>query len=124
MTGTPDDDIWPDVSRLPNYISFQPRPPLPFNQIFTAAGNDLIDLLYVMLSLDPDQRGTATSALAHSYFTNAPAPTPESELPQPKLSHSVAGMLQQHERQRQAAMPLDPGLRQLDNTPAKRAGVF
>lgn len=106
MTGTPDENVWPDVVRLNGYCSFKPRPPMPFSQIFTAAGDDLIALLYTLLSLDPDQRGTATSALASPYFRNRPAPTPEAELPRPKLSHSVAGTLQQ--RQRQAVAPIDP----------------
>ncbi|KAH9286979.1 Cyclin-dependent kinase 7 [Echinococcus granulosus] len=106
ITGTPDENMWPDVARLNGYCSFKPRPPVPFSQIFTAAGDDLILLLYTLLSLDPDQRGTATSALASTYFRNRPAPTPESQLPRPKLNHSVAGTLQH--RQRQGVAPIDP----------------
>ena len=104
ITGTPDETVWPDVARMCGYCAFKPRSPVPFSQIFTAAGDDLINLLYTLLSLDPDQRGTATSALASSYFRNRPAPTPEAELPRPKLNHSVAGTLQQRQRQ-QATVP-------------------
>ncbi|CAH8555597.1 unnamed protein product [Heterobilharzia americana] len=110
ITGTPEDDCWPDVYRLPNYVKFEPRPGIPFSQIFTAASTDLIALLETLLSLNPDARGTAVTALQSSYFTSKPYPTPESELPQPKVNRTVANLLHQHEHQRGLHNPLDPGL--------------
>lgn len=93
------------MSRSKNYISYKPRPPIPFSQIFTAASDDLIALLYTLLALNPDDRGTATSALASAYFRNRPAPTPEAQLPKPKNT-MVACLLQQEARQ--TAAPVDP----------------
>ncbi|VUZ57582.1 unnamed protein product [Hymenolepis diminuta] len=122
ITGTTEDHEWPDVSRAKNYITYKPRPPIPFSQIFTAAGDDLIALLYVLLALNPDDRGTATSALASPYFRNRPAPTPESQLPKPKNS-MVAGLLQQESRQ--ATTPVDPASifdnADMHETPVKRS---
>ncbi|KAM3177002.1 hypothetical protein ACTXT7_005378 [Hymenolepis weldensis] len=122
ITGTIEDHEWPDVSRAKNYITYKPRPPIPFSQIFTAAGDDLIALLYALLALNPDDRGTATSALASPYFRNRPAPTPESQLPKPKNS-MVAGLLQQESRQ--ATTPVDPASifdnADMHETPVKRS---
>ncbi|CAH8568037.1 unnamed protein product [Schistosoma curassoni] len=110
ITGTPEDDTWPDVYRLPNYVKFERRPGIPFSQIFTAASTDLINLLETLLNLNPDARGTASNALQSSYFTSKPYPTPENELPQPKVNRTVASLLHQHEHQRGLHNPLDPGL--------------
>ncbi|KER24209.1 hypothetical protein T265_14474 [Opisthorchis viverrini] len=109
ITGTPADDTWPDVRRLTNYVHFEYRPGIPFSKIFTAAGSDLIDLLETLLALNPDKRGTARSALASPYFANRPYPTPDDELPQPKVNRTVAGLLHQHDHQRDLQNPLDPG---------------
>ncbi|GAA56964.1 cyclin-dependent kinase 7 [Clonorchis sinensis] len=109
ITGTPADDTWPDVRRLTNYVHFEYRPGIPFSKIFTAAGSDLIDLLETLLALNPDQRGTARSALASPYFANRPYPTPDDQLPQPKVNRTVAGLLHQHDHQRDLQNPLDPG---------------
>ncbi|TGZ74121.1 hypothetical protein CRM22_001117 [Opisthorchis felineus] len=109
ITGTPADDTWPDVRRLTNYVRFEYRPGIPFSKIFTAAGSDLIDLLETLLALNPDQRGTARSALASPYFANRPYPTPDDQLPQPKVNRTVAGLLHQHDHQRDLQNPLDPG---------------
>ncbi|TPP61044.1 Cyclin-dependent kinase 7 [Fasciola gigantica] len=110
ITGTPDDDMWPDVRRLVNYVNFEPKAGIPFSKIFTAAGSDLIELLETLLSLDPDLRGTAQSALASPYFKNKPYPTPDDQLPQPKVNRTVAGLLHKHDHQRDLLNPLDPGL--------------
>ncbi|VEL06764.1 unnamed protein product [Protopolystoma xenopodis] len=108
ITGTPDERTWPDVARLPNYVTFEPRPGIPFGQIFTAAGQPLLDLLSTLLNLSPDSRGTASSALSSRYFALLPAPTSENRLPQPKISRTVASLLQAHQHQRNMANPLDP----------------
>lgn len=98
------------MRRLVNYVNFEPKPGIPFSKIFTAAGSDLIDLLETLLNLDPDLRGTAQSALASPYFSNKPYPTPDDQLPQPKVNRTVAGLLHQHDHQRDLLNPLDPGL--------------
>ncbi|KAL3320969.1 Cyclin-Dependent Kinase 7 [Cichlidogyrus casuarinus] len=110
ITGTPDVDTWPDVARLPSYISYNPHPGIPFGQIFTAAGEHLIQLLKTLLCLNPDLRGTATTALQSTYFQVEPYPSPENDLPRPKINRSVAGSLQRHQHQRELSNPLDPGL--------------
>lgn len=81
--GNPTDDIWPGVKLLPDYIQFKPYPMIPLQEIFTAAGDDLIEVLESMFSLYPLKRCTATEGLKMQYFSNRPAPTIGSKLPMP-----------------------------------------
>jgi cyclin-dependent kinase 2 len=69
ILGTPDEVLWPGVSKLPDYKSTFPKwspqrlvvhnPQLP---------SDALDLLSRMLTYKPDERLTANHALAHSFF--------------------------------------------------------
>lgn len=49
-----------NVKDLPDYLEFKPMVATPLNQIFTAAGDDLLHLLQSMLKLDPLRRCSAT----------------------------------------------------------------
>eukprot|EP01113_Clastostelium_recurvatum_P041161 TRINITY_DN6497_c0_g1_i1.p1 TRINITY_DN6497_c0_g1~~TRINITY_DN6497_c0_g1_i1.p1 ORF type:complete len:341 (+),score=42.17 TRINITY_DN6497_c0_g1_i1:25-1047(+) len=81
--GTPTDDIWPGMSSLPDYVPFHHFPPTPYKALFSAAPDDALDLLSLLLSYDPQKRPSATEALNHPYFSNSPAPTPTADLPKP-----------------------------------------
>eukprot|EP00878_Enallax_costatus_P030464 GHUV01033169.1.p1 GENE.GHUV01033169.1~~GHUV01033169.1.p1 ORF type:complete len:315 (+),score=86.77 GHUV01033169.1:287-1231(+) len=83
--GTPTKDNWKGVENLPHYVAFQPTTPAPLRQQFPGASDDALDLLAKMVALDPNRRPTATEALQHPYFSNAPAPTPPGKLPKPPL---------------------------------------
>ncbi|KAH6558929.1 hypothetical protein KP509_1Z037600 [Ceratopteris richardii] len=69
VLGTPNEEVWPGVTALPDFKSAFPK--WPAKDLATvvpgldAAG---IDLLGKMLCLDPSQRITARSALGHEYF--------------------------------------------------------
>jgi cyclin-dependent kinase 7 len=71
------------VKLLPDYIQFKPCPNIPLREIFTAAGDDLIDLAESMFHLCPIKRCTSTEALKMPYFSNRPPPTIGSKLPMP-----------------------------------------
>ncbi|KAJ3085482.1 TFIIH complex serine/threonine-protein kinase subunit kin28 [Quaeritorhiza haematococci] len=79
--GTPTEEDWPGLKSLPDYHEFQVFPKTPLRSLFTAAGNDAIDLLEKMLVYDPLRRITAQDALMHPYFRNQPRPTPPEKLP-------------------------------------------
>lgn len=76
------------VTNLPDYIKYNQNESVPFENIFTAVKDDMIKLLYTMLALNPSSRCTCSQALQMPYFSNDPAPTPPSMLPQPKGSNS------------------------------------
>lgn len=81
--GTPNEESWPGVKLLPDFIQFKPYPVIPLREIFTAAGDDLLELIESMFSLYPLKRCTTTEALKMPYFANRPPPTIGSKLPMP-----------------------------------------
>ena len=83
VCGTPTEDVWPRVKQLPDYIEFKPMTGIPFREIFSAAGEDLLQLIKWTLVLDPAKRCTCTQALKSRFFSNAPPPSPGHLLPMP-----------------------------------------
>lgn len=81
--GTPTETNWPDHTALPlpaRGLLWDDTPPIPFDEIFTAAPKDAISLLRSLLILDPNKRLSASEALSHPYFSNEPPPTPKEKL--------------------------------------------
>ncbi|XP_077285761.1 cyclin-dependent kinase 7 [Arctopsyche grandis] len=89
VLGTPNEDNWPGMTGLPDYIQFMQFTPTPFKHIFTAAPDDLLDLLNSLLSLCPLNRCTCTQALKMPYFSNKPAPTIGNKLPLPSSINPI-----------------------------------
>ena len=61
------------LTALPDYIQFKEWPGVPFNQIFTAASDDVLNLLYSMLTQNPQKRCTASQVnilhrLMHEFY--------------------------------------------------------
>lgn len=86
--GTPTEETWPDLSLLPDYIQFKSFPGTPLHHIFTAAPDDLLQLMEKLLALFPGHRCTCTEALQMPYFMNKPAPTIGPKLPLPSTCNS------------------------------------
>uniref|UniRef100_A0AAY5KRP6 Cyclin-dependent kinase 7 n=1 Tax=Esox lucius TaxID=8010 RepID=A0AAY5KRP6_ESOLU len=84
--GTPTDETWPGMSSLPDYVSFKLFPGTPLEHIFSAAGDDLLELLHGLFTFNPSSRLTATQALKMRYFSSPPAPTPGPQIPRPNSS--------------------------------------
>ncbi|CAG2163575.1 unnamed protein product [Oppiella nova] len=84
--GTPTKTSWPDVTELPDYVVFNYQPGTPLREIFIAVKDDLIDLLSLMLALNPLKRCTCGQGLQMPYFSNSPAPTPSTQLPRPQAN--------------------------------------
>lgn len=53
------------VSSLPDYVSFKLLPGTPLEHIFSAAGDDLLELLQGLFTFNPLCRTTATQVLDH-----------------------------------------------------------
>jgi len=81
--GTPTEESWPGLTKLPDYVQFKTFLATPLSEIFTAAGPDLIELMSNLLSVDPMKRCKCTAALKLPYFSNRPPPTPGPMLPMP-----------------------------------------
>jgi len=86
--GTPDEETWPGVTSLPDYVPFNYCPPTSYRSLFTAASDDAVDLLSKLLKFNPLERITAAEALQHPYFSNQPPPTPPHLLPHPTVTKS------------------------------------
>ncbi|XP_074113327.1 cyclin-dependent kinase 7 [Cotesia typhae] len=81
--GTPTEETWPGMTELTDFIQFKPFIGIPFSDIFTAVGADLLDLISSLLRINPSERCTCSQALQMLFFSNKPAPTPGEKLPLP-----------------------------------------
>jgi len=65
--GTPTEEDWPGITKLPCYVEFESRPLLSVQQLelFRHSNPELLDLLAMCLRLNPNKRWTATQALQH-----------------------------------------------------------
>jgi len=83
--GTPTEENWPGVSKLPEYTVTEP--PIPVHPkdyylgYFGTAGPQGCDLLSKMLILDPRKRITARQILEHEWWASEPKPTKNVDLP-------------------------------------------
>ncbi|RKF62517.1 Serine/threonine-protein kinase KIN28 [Erysiphe neolycopersici] len=87
--GTPTEENWPGVTRLPGYTVSEILPVQPketYISMFGTAGEQGVDLLMQMLVLDPKNRITARQALLHNWWKADPKPTPKADLPKKKLN--------------------------------------
>ncbi|KAH9632828.1 hypothetical protein HF086_005883 [Spodoptera exigua] len=81
--GTPSEETWPGMKNLTDYVQFKHFPPQQLRHIFSAASDDLIQLMESLLALYPPNRCDCTQALQMPYFSNKPAPSIGSKLPMP-----------------------------------------
>lgn len=82
--GTPTEQIWPNVSSLPNYDALKVYP-LPSRQElrnrFSAATEKALDLMIMMTQLDPSRRFDTTRCLQSDFFEELPLATAPKDLP-------------------------------------------
>ena len=83
--GTPTEDNWPGVTRLPGYVRTDTQQPVRgrdfYAQTFGTVGPLGVDLLMATLRLDPRRRVTARQFLGHAWWAAEPRPTPKADLP-------------------------------------------
>ncbi|KAJ1360838.1 Cyclin-Dependent Kinase 7 [Parelaphostrongylus tenuis] len=83
ILGTPSVEDWPAMVKLPDYIEMKEQQGINLRHVFTAAGDDLIELLLGCFAYDPLKRFTASEALQCPYFSNDPLCCLDEELPLP-----------------------------------------
>ncbi|KAJ9142660.1 Serine/threonine-protein kinase KIN28 [Pleurostoma richardsiae] len=85
--GTPTEDNWPGVTKLPEYINPEKDKVYPVQTRdtlmgpFGTVGAEGVDLLARTLALDPKKRITAREMLRHPWWHAEPKPTPKENLP-------------------------------------------
>ena len=84
VLGNPTEEVWPEVKTLSDYMEFKPFQPVPLKHIFTAAADDLLDILKGLLMLNPNDRLSCSEALKMPFFSNKPPPTYGPKLPLPQ----------------------------------------
>lgn len=87
--GTPSEETWPGVTKLQDFIQFKVFPGIPLNEIFTAAGDDLLGVVSSLLCLNPAKRADCSQTLQMEYFKNRPPPSMGHQLPFPAAISSV-----------------------------------
>ena len=65
LFGTPNENNWPDIKTLPDYVEFKPQYPKPLKIMFSAATNDVLNVLDSMLQLNPNKRCTCKEVLVY-----------------------------------------------------------
>ena len=84
--GTPSEENWPGVTALPKYFKIEKGHDVPLDKAyfmshFGTAGPVGVDLLMLMLALDPRKRCSATQILEHSWWKTQPPPAAKRDLP-------------------------------------------
>ncbi|KAI0408185.1 Pkinase-domain-containing protein [Xylaria palmicola] len=83
--GTPTEENWPGVTKLPDYTVDKEVVPLRgkdhYMALFGTLGAEGVDLLMKTLSLDPKKRITARDMLKHDWWHRDPRPTRKQDLP-------------------------------------------
>ncbi|XP_073054452.1 cyclin-dependent kinase C-1-like [Primulina eburnea] len=89
ICGTPNEEIWPGVTKIPWYNNFKPTKLVKrrLREHFKHFDRHALDLLDRMLTLDPSQRISAKDALDAEYFWTDPLPCDPKSLPKYESSH-------------------------------------
>uniref|UniRef100_A0A915BGB9 Cyclin-dependent kinase 7 n=2 Tax=Parascaris univalens TaxID=6257 RepID=A0A915BGB9_PARUN len=91
VLGSPTEQDWPNIKEFTDYVEMKPSIGIPLKNVFTAATDDLIELIYQCLRFDPVKRWTATEALKCSYFRVMPYACDDSQLPLPSSAQNASG---------------------------------
>ena len=83
--GTPNEEVWPGVSKLKGWFAptkqIPPRDKAWFRSQFATVRSSGADFIASLLKFDPRKRATARSALEHEYWAADPRPVPVDKLP-------------------------------------------
>ncbi|XP_059654827.1 probable serine/threonine-protein kinase At1g09600 [Cornus florida] len=102
LCGSPSEDYW-KKSKLPHATIFKPQQPYKrcFAETFKDFPSSALTLLDVLLSVEPENRGSASSTLQSEFFTTKPLPCNPSSLPKYSPSKEFDVKLREEEARRQ-----------------------
>ncbi|KAL3655058.1 hypothetical protein CASFOL_000844 [Castilleja foliolosa] len=109
LCGSPSDEYW-KKSRLPNAILYKPQQPYKrcIAETFKDFPPTALDLIETLLTVDPDARGTATSALNTEFFTTEPYACEPESLPKFPPSKEMDIKLRDEEARRLRGLNTKP----------------
>ncbi|CAL5340795.1 unnamed protein product [Camellia sinensis] len=104
LCGSPSNEYW-QRSKLPHATIFKPQHPYKrcFADTYKDFPSSVLALLDVLLAVEPDHRGSASSALKNEYFTTAPLPCDPSSFPKYLPSKEFDAKRREEEARRQKA---------------------
>ncbi|KAJ9676155.1 hypothetical protein PVL29_024919 [Vitis rotundifolia] len=104
LCGSPSEEYW-RKSKLAHASSFKPQHPYKrrLAETFRNFPSSALAIVDVLLSVEPDARGTAASALKSEFFTTKPLPCDPSSLPKYVPSKEYDAKLRNEEARRQRA---------------------
>nr|QYW07108.1 cyclin-dependent kinase like 9 [Dimocarpus longan] len=102
LCGSPSEEYW-KKSKLPNATLFKPQQPYKrcIAETFKDFPSSSLPLIETLLSIDPDERGTATAALNSEFFTSEPYACEPLSLPKYPPSKEMDVKLRDEEARRQ-----------------------
>ncbi|KAH7578531.1 hypothetical protein JRO89_XS01G0394200 [Xanthoceras sorbifolium] len=105
LCGSPSEEYW-KKSKLPNATLFKPQHPYKrcIAETFKDFPSSSLPLIETLLSIDPDERGTATAALNGEFFTTEPYACEASSLPKYPPSKELDVKLRDEEARRQRGL--------------------
>uniref|UniRef100_A0A5B7AB38 Protein kinase domain-containing protein n=1 Tax=Davidia involucrata TaxID=16924 RepID=A0A5B7AB38_DAVIN len=104
LFGSPSEEYW-KKSKLPHATIFKPQQPYErcVAETFKDFPPSALTFLDVLLAIEPEGRGTASSALQSEFFTTEPLPCDPSSLPKYPPSKEFDAKLRNEEARRQRA---------------------
>lgn len=105
LCGSPSEEYW-RKSKLPHATIFKPQQPYRrcVAETFKEFPAPALALMETLLSIDPADRGSATSALNSEFFTTKPLPCDPSSLPKYPPSKEFDAKVRDEEARRQGAV--------------------
>ncbi|CAH9126703.1 unnamed protein product [Cuscuta epithymum] len=103
LCGSPSEEYW-RRTKFPHATSFKPQQPYKrcVNDTFKDFPPSALALVDTLLSIEPEKRGTAASALNSEFFTTKPLPCDLSTLPKYSPSKELDSKVRDEERRRKA----------------------
>ncbi|KAL8171455.1 hypothetical protein V2J09_023259 [Rumex salicifolius] len=103
LCGSPSDDYWKN-SKLPHATSFKPTRPYKrrLTETFKEFPSSALALVDVLLAVETENRGTASSALKSEFFSTTPLPCDPSSLPKYTPTKELDVKFREEERRRKA----------------------
>ncbi|KAI6678891.1 hypothetical protein NL676_039687 [Syzygium grande] len=104
LCGSPSEEYW-EKSKLPHATIFKPQQPYKrcLLETFKDFPSSALALLDVLLAVEPERRGTASSALRNEFFTSNPLPCDPSSLPKYPSSKEYGARLRDEEARKRKA---------------------